>query len=169
MANYKPFSDEQMKYDFEEHRYILTKEYVLKRSGIDLSKVLKPGFIDQPQQRVDNFLNQLSDEIYGWIYEHNADNDYQEYLLAKNPLLRNIIRNAMFQQVLYVLVNGDLNMYSGVNVKSGQIADQRKMVEAAIAPAAKRELNKIIPGIGLAITYQGTWLPPIGYCIREDY
>lgn len=158
-----PKSDETMTYDFEEHRYILIPKYFLEKVGIDLSKVLNPGFSDQPQQLAQHYLEQISREMYSWIYQFNRDNEMQEFLLATNEFLRKIIRNAMVEQVLYNLRNGDLNMYSGVNVKNGQIMEQRLLVQAAIAPNAQRELNRIIPGVGVAITYQGQWMRPLNF------
>lgn len=156
-----PASDNTMTYDEEENRYVLTPEYLMKKTGIDLQKVLNPGFSSQPQQLAQHYLDQISKEMYGWIYQFNADNEVQEFLLATHPFLRNTIRSAMIEQVLYTLRNGDLNMYSGVNVKNGQIMDQRLLVQASIAPNAKRELDRIIPGIGVAITYQGQWVRPL--------
>ena len=158
-----PYDDDTMKYDFEEHRYILTPKYLLDKIGIDLSLVLNPGFSDQPQKLVEHYLDQISAEVYSWIYQFNRNNDIQEFLLATNPFLRKTIRNAMREQVLYSLRNGDLNTYSGVNVKTGQILDQRLLVQSAIAPNASRELNRIIPGVGVAITYQGQWFVPCGF------
>lgn len=164
-----PYSDSTMTYSLEDHRYVLTPAYVRTKTGIDLLRVLNPGFSAEPQQLVSAWLDQLSLEIYTWIYEFNRNNPIQEYMLAKHPILRDYIRTAMIQQVLYVLKDGDLNMYSGVNVKNGQIIDKKLLVQAAIAPNAQRELNRIVPGWEIAITYQGQINTPIGFRPREDY
>ena len=168
MAQTYPYTDTEMTYDDAQHRYILTPEYVTTKTGIDLNAVLNPGFTTNPQQLVQHWLDQLSSEIYTWIYEQNANNVMQEYFLAKTPTLREYIKNAMLQQVLYVLKNGDLNMYSGVNVKTGQIMDKNLLVQVAIAPNAQRELNRIVPELGIAITYSGYLARPL-FKIREGY
>lgn len=168
MAQTYPYSNTEMTYNLTEHRYILTPEYVLSRTGIDLNTVLNPGFVTQTQQLAQNWLDQLSSEIYTWIYEQNANNVMQEFFLAKVPTLRDYLKNAMIQQVLYVLKNGDLNMYSGVNVKTGQIMDKNLLVQVAVAPNAQRELNRIVPELGIAITYSGYLARPM-FKVREEY
>lgn len=150
-----PYSSDDMTYSTETHRYTLTPEYVLKETGITLQQVLNPGLMSQPQQVAQIFLEKISKSIYKYIYETNRENYKQEYLLAKLPTLRKIIREAMLQQVLYVLNNGDLAIYSGVNVKTGQIMDLRQLQQAGISPDAKRELDTQLPEIQVAITYQG--------------
>lgn len=159
----QPISDETMTYDTDEQRYILTPAYVMSKTGINLSKVLNPAFSTQPQMLAQQFLNEISAEVYGFIFEHNADNQVQQYLLDTNEFLRKTLRSAMLEQVLYTLRNGDLNQYSGVNLKNGQILPQSDFVGAFIAPNAKRALNRVIPGVGVAITYQGTWQIPLSY------
>ena len=150
-----PYSADDMEYSTETHRYKLTNEYVLKVTGINLQEVLNPGMMSQPQQVSQNYLEQISKEIYEYIYETNDETLKQEYLLAKLPSLRKIIREAMLQQVLYVLNGGDLGLYNGVNLKTGQILDPRQLQQVGISPYAKRELNTQLPEIGVAITYQG--------------
>lgn len=159
----QPYSDSTMTYDTDEKRYILTPAYLMERTGIDLSLVLNPGFSSQPAQLAQQFLDEISAEIYGFIFEHNADNTTQQFLLDTNEFLRGTLRRAMVEQVLYTLRNGDLNQYSGVNLKNGQVIDQRAFVQAFIAPNARRELNRIIPSVGVAITYQGQWSLPLNY------
>lgn len=164
-----PFSDDAMTYSLADHRYVLTTGYVLEKTGIDLSKVLDPGFSSQPQALANHFLDQVSSEIYTWIYEFNQNNLFQEYMLAKSCDLREYLKRAMLEQVLYMLKNGDLSQYSGINVKSGQTIDQNIIVNASIAPNTKRELNKIVPGYNIAVIYQGQIITPLGLKYREDY
>lgn len=164
-----PYSDDNMIYDYDEHRYKLTKEYVLDKTGIDLSKVLNPGFSSQPQRLAEQFLDEISSEIYEWVYEQNQNNLYQEFVMAKSPDFRVYLQRALLEQVLYVLRNGDLLQYSGVNLKSGQIIDPKILTERSICINAKRELNKIIPGYGVAITYAGTIIVPGNIEYRKDY
>lgn len=154
-ANSFPYSADDMTYSTETHRYTLTNAYVLAKTGISLQQVLNPGMMSDPQQVSQFYLEQISKEIYEYIYETNSDNYKQEFLLAKHPALRKIIREAMLQQVLYVLKGGDLGFYNGVNIKTGQILDPRQLQQVGISPYAKRELNTQIPDVRVAITYQG--------------
>lgn len=164
-----PFDDEALTYNYEEHRYVLKKEYVLDKTGIDLSRVLNPGYSSEPQKLANQFLDELSSEIYNWIYEHNANNLYQEFVMAKSPDFRVYLKRAMLEQVLYVLRNGDLRQYSGINLKTGQIIDPKLLKIKSISPNTQSELDKIIPGYGIAITYQGTIIVPANIEYRSDY
>lgn len=164
-----PYSDEEMVYNYEEHRYVITKEYVFNKTGIDLDRVLNPGYTSTPQKLSEQVLDEISSEIYNWVYEHNQNNLYQEFVMAKSPDFRVYLKRALLEQVLYVLRNGDLLQYSGVNLKTGQVIDPKLLTERSIAINAKRELNKIIPGYGIAITYQGTIIVPTAITYRSDY
>ena len=157
----KPYEDDAMRYDEEDHRYILKKDYVLNKTGIDLTKVLNPGFSDQPQELANQMLDQVSEEIYNFIYSHNADNEIQEYYLDHNEKLRQILRDSMLEQVKYVLRSGDMFMYCGVNLKSGQVIEGQKILQNAVAPLSKMKLERIIPDIGVSILYQGKFFYPI--------
>ncbi len=154
-ANSFPYSDDDMEYSTETHRYTLTPAYVLEETGMTLNQVLNPGMMSQPQKVEQLYLEQISKSIYKFIYSTNNENDKQEYLLAKLPSLRKIIREAMLQQVIYVLKGGDLGLYNGVNVKTGQIMDPRQLQQVRISSDAKRELDTQVPELKVAITYQG--------------
>ena len=80
-----------------------------------------------------------------------------------------IICKAMLEQLSYELVSGAISMFSGINVKTGQIMDRKKMQEAIIGFNAQKELDKIVPELGWALTYQGQIMTPIGMNIRGDY
>lgn len=166
----KPYSDDKMIYDFDEHRYILTLEYVEDKTGVNLVEKLQTSASDNPQKVAEFFLDRVSSEIYNWIYQHNTNNTMQEYYLAKIESTRNIIRKAMLEQVMYMLTNGAISLYSGVNIVNGQIMDRKAMQNSSIGINVERILDTIIPEIGIAITYQG-WLPyPINSdAIRSDY
>ena len=152
-----PYSSDDMTYSTQTHRYTLTEGYVLDQTGISLNAVLNPGNMSQPQKVAQLFLEEISKDIYKFIYAQSNENDKQEYLLAKHPELRKIIREAMLQQVLYYQVNGRLRLYSGVNLKTGQILDPKQLQQAGISPSAKDELDKQLSDLKVAITYNGTF------------
>lgn len=157
----KPVSDETMNYDAEEHRYTLTKDYVFQKTGIDLTKVLNPGFSDAPQELANQFLEQISEEIYVFIYSHNADNEIQEYYLDHNKQLRGYLRQAMLEQVKFVIRSGDMFYYCGVNLKSGSVIDGQKVIANAVAPLSRMTLERRVSEIGTSILYQGKFFYPI--------
>ena len=164
-----PFDDEELVYDYEDHRYNITKEYILNKTGIDLSRVLNPGYSSEPQKLAEHFLDEISSEVYNWIYEHNDNNLYQEWALAKVPSCRNQIKRALLEQVLSVLRNGDLRQYSGINLKTGQVIDPKLLKINSICDNTRSILDKIIPELGISITYQGTIITPYNLEYRKDY
>lgn len=147
-----PKTDELMYYDFSEHRYILTPKDVLDHLGENLTRLNRSG-ANNIENVARNFLNQISLEIYNFIFSCNTNNRAQEYILAKSKSAREIIQKAMEQQVLYVLSNGDLHMYSGVDIRKGQV--MQSFAERVISPLAKQYLSKMIPEIGCSILYPG--------------
>lgn len=164
-----PYDDKTMSYDKDEHRYILTIAFVEDKTGINLVNKLQAEQGDNPQKIANFFLDRISSNIYNWIYQHNANNVMQEYLCAKLESTRNILKRAMLEQVLYVLNNGDLTLYGGVNVANGQIMNRVEMHKADLGINVERILNTIIPEVGIALTYQGHLAMPLGTQVRSDY
>lgn len=165
----KPYDDDNMTYDINEHRYILTLDYVENKTGLNLVEKLNTSMSDNPQQVAMFFLDRISSNIYSWIYQHNANNDVQEWILAKVKGARTIIQRAMIEQVIYVLNNGDMTLYGGVNVSNGQVINKKDLHNADIGINVERILNTIIPDVGVALTYQGFLTMPLGEQVRSDY
>lgn len=90
-----PYDDNKAIYDMDEHRYIVTVEYFLKRTGIDLEHELQ----NKNHARV--FLDKISARLYNLIYstanimEAKKSKRVKEYLLAKDHDMRDIIIKAM--------------------------------------------------------------------------
>ena len=164
-----PYSDDKMIYDAEAHQYRLTIGYVKEKLGIDLPQHLNTAASDDPQKVAEFRLEQVANEIYSYIYAQNSNNEMQEFYACKLESTRNIIRKAMLEQLSYELVSGALSMFSGVNIKTGQVIERKKLQEAIIGFNAKKELDMIVPELGIALTYQGQLLRPVGVDIRGDY
>lgn len=164
-----PYSDNTMTYDAEKHQYILTLAYVKDKLGVDLPERINTAPSDDPQRVAQAELERISDEIYSYIYAHNSNNEVQEYFVAKLESTRVIIRDAMKEQLAYNLTSGALSRFSGVNVKTGQVIDQKALRKAVIGFDAEKILDKVVPEIGVALTYQGYLMMPIGANIRGDY
>lgn len=154
-----PYSDEEMYFDESSKRYILTQKGVLNNIGENLSIRLDKGRGNNVENVVKFFLARISNNIYRYIYAHNTNNALQQAIISKHPFMRNLIKEAMLEQVNYELVNGDLTLYSGVDIRKGQKMEDFQ--DRAIAPLAKEILDTEIPGVGVAITYQGQFVFPI--------
>lgn len=106
-----------MTYVEAEHKYRLTKEYVLHETGIDLRLLVNSPYIVDKTTAVNRILMDLSDQVYAFIYSHNMRyQKYVEYLMAKSPMARENIRVALLKQLSYTVRNGKLDEFAGVNV-----------------------------------------------------
>lgn len=135
-----PYSNEDLIYDFKTHKYILTKDCVLKELGIDLDRKYR-GKSGNSQI----ILKRVSDLIYAHIHKHNANTLLQDFIIAKTESGRNIVKEAMLNQLLYMSMVGDLSMSS----------DKAKR-EIAIDFTSEEALLRVIPEIGTTILYTGS-------------
>ena len=158
-----PFNDCEMTYDTKKHRYILVAAYVEDTTGISLGSLNKAGLVNAAD-RANIFLDKVSDFIYRYIYKHAQNKNYVEFMLAKAPALRDVIRDAMIEQVRYWRENGDIGLETGVNLKDGRAMEpvQLRGVMRISADAYDILLNA-------GLLYTGTYRVPMGMCYREDY
>ncbi len=101
-----PYTDSDMVYDYDKHRYILTVEYLQNVLNIDVSR-FKSGTVNE-QGAITMLLNNISLQVYSYVFAHNNARALR-YLMAKMPSARDVILEAMGQQTLYVLSNGDMS------------------------------------------------------------
>lgn len=139
-----PYNDEYMTFDESTQRYILTAKYAYERLGIDLESSVKQRGGVNAQILVNHFLEEVSDDIYGYIHKYNINTAKQDMLIACIPSLRGIIQKAMGQQLLYSRLNGLLGY-----------AVEKEKRENRISEKAIDTLNQIIPEIGISILYTG--------------
>ena len=133
-----PYSDDYMTYDYNTHRYVLTLKNVVENLGIDLeSRMTTPNSIP-------SLLNRVSLRIYSFIHSHNTDNAYQDLIIAKTEDGRRIIKEAMEEQLIYLLTVGDLSRSTNET--------ERKM---SIDSTAIELLLQPIREIGCTILYCG--------------
>ena len=150
-----PYSDTEMRYLASAHRYVLTEEGVRTALGLDLLTRLNKRGVTDTAALVGQVLNQISMVVYHRIYS-NAPNHYlAEYLAAKHPMARNILLEAMQQQLMYFLVNGDLTKISGVDTRRGSTLDRDSLQHAAIDPMTAEILDRELDSAGLRLTYCG--------------
>lgn len=122
-----PYSDELLYYDKTKHRYILTPKCVLLELNTNLEQRLNTRGAENAENYAKSILDQISLYVYNFIYQHNAQWLFVQKILAKCPSAREVIKEAMKQQVLYFLMNGQIDKYSGVDVRSGRAMDLRDL------------------------------------------
>lgn len=156
-----PHDDQVMTYDYEAHRYVLTEQGVLTELGENLELILNATGDANPSTLAARFLKRVSQTVYMYLYRDTANEARIEYLLAKHSPLRSRVKEMLQAQLLYMLNNGDIGLYSGVNVAKGQAMDLYKLRgRARIAPEVEDLALQTIPGLGYCLKYTG-FLPPV--------
>lgn len=141
-----PYSDEYMIFDEDSKRYVLTSKYVFEVLGVDLEGALAERQAVNASVMANQFLTEVSDDIYNFIHLHSANNARQDYLIATIPSLRNIIKKAMGQQFIYSRLNGLL----GYSVEA-------EKQQATICPKARETLSQTVPELWVSILYTGVY------------
>lgn len=151
-----PYNDGDMTYSYRWHRYTLTTQAVRDHLGVDLDTCLNTrGAIDRAAV-APAFLSSISREIYTFIYSCSSYNEMQEYLAAKHPAAREILLDAMLEQVNYTLINGDISKLSGVDVRRGTVMDRKALSVAHIDPVAEEILARPLDACTPSLIYSGT-------------
>ena len=136
-----PFNDDNMV--FRDGRYYLT-ENALNNNGINLRKRLESVPGTNAVAVINRLVTIATNQIYNYIHSFNSDNNAQDAIIANTPSMRDIIYRALIAQIEYLLLKGDLTR--STDIKDRQIA---------IDESAKAELNRVIPELGVPITYAG--------------
>ena len=123
----QPFDNDEMTYNMEEHRYVLKEEYVRSR-GIDLYLSLNTDFSPEPSSVPGIFLDRVSQLVYENIYDYGREAYNKEYLLACDPSLRSVIRDAMMERVRYIESSGDLSTKAGAIISQGTRVETQDLV-----------------------------------------
>lgn len=144
MNNHHPYSDDYMTYNEITGRYILTEQDLVENLGLDIRARLAADSTVNATVVINTVCKRASDLIYGYIYDHSADNCRQQQIIACVPRVRELIRQALEHQVIYMCNQGDLSL----SVKP----EERKV---AIDIGAISILNITIPEIGCSILYAG--------------
>lgn len=139
-----PYSDEYMIFDAVTNRYVLTKQYVRDVLAIDLDTRINDRTTINPQAMKNRLLRLASNHVYNFIHEHNVNTAAQDYLIAHCPALRPIIRDAMGEQLTYILQSGDESR-----------APTRSQRALWFDKSAADTLAQNVPGLGISILYTG--------------
>lgn len=140
----KPISDNHMIYDKSVHRYKLTELGVLQRLNRNLGDVLADnGGASDPRNEPSIVLDRVSRQIYSYIYSHTITPRRKERELALNHAYRDPLMEAMEEQLIYILSNGDMSAHAGINLDTGMTVDPARMRQAEIAPMAVDILRRL--------------------------
>lgn len=78
--NYR--DDNEMFYNLDEHRYVLTPEHMADKYGIQLSDILDADGMIDPERLPEMFLDRVSFILYSYIYLWSSEHDKTEYALS---------------------------------------------------------------------------------------
>lgn len=168
-----PLTAKDMYYDYDEHMYVLTADYVMKKTGVNLILLVNSPYITDQNVAVKNLLTDISRQIYSFVYSYNVPyNEYQEYLMAKSEMARELIRIALLKQLGYIIRNGKINEFVGTNVSFNQsnaatpLEDMRGA--RSIHPEAIQTLSRPLEN-GEKLLYNGRYRLPHQINYRVGY
>lgn len=151
-----PFDDEIMTYDYNTHKYVLTERGVEIELGENLDVILNTTDDANPSTLAERILKRVSQTVYRYIYRDTQNEAWLEYILAKHPPLRDRVKEMLQAQLMYMLENGDISLYSGVNFARGQIMDVNALRDrAAVAPDVEYLANETVEELGYSLKYLG--------------
>ncbi len=130
-----PISDNYIVYNKSKHRYILTVDCLKNIIGNEIQSML----INSNVTVINSLLDNISSEVYNYVYKHNNTQTLQ-YIIAKCPSAREIIKEAMEKQAIYVFSRGDLGFSTildetnmSLNKYAKEIIDNQEVIETGVA------------------------------------
>lgn len=99
----QPYSDEYLTYDEQSKMYILTEQALLDEFGEDLNaEAIDPNNL----VAVKAILKRVSRAVYNFIHSYSNQNHTQDFMIAHSDTGRNMIKEALLEEYLYIRVNG---------------------------------------------------------------
>ena len=133
-------NDDMMFFDPAKERYILTTNCALA-VNIDLEKELNSGGVPSKSNLPMQVLDRVSRTVYNFVYMH-GNREIKKDAMRNDDSLRPYIKDAMIEQLLYFMVNGDLNLMSRVDMASGRELYRQGKLDAAYAPEMQNIINQ---------------------------
>lgn len=140
-----PKDSAYMRYDYETHRYVLTLKYVADVLGVDLEKQVNSNGAVNGQAVINRILNTASIHVYNYIFAHNINRQAQEWIIAKCPSAREIVKRAMGEQLFYLLSVGDLTRSDKQEERENYMDVQAKMILNQDVRETGAPLTSVIP------------------------
>lgn len=126
------FNTDLMVFDEEKQRYILTHKCAIE-NNVDLARELNAAGVPNRNNLEAQVLDRISRTVYNFIYSHGGI-EWKHRVLRDDDRYRPIIQDAMIEQLLYFMANGDLNMTAGVDLQTGKEYNRAAKRDAAYAP-----------------------------------
>ena len=111
-------NDDTMIFDTVKNRYILTRKYALSLN-IDLEKELNSTGVAAKNNLPEQILDRVSRTVYNFIYAHGG-REVKQRKMAEDERYRPFLKDAMTEQLLYFMSNGELNQMARVDMQSGR-------------------------------------------------
>lgn len=166
-----PYDDDFLRYDYEEHRYVLTEKALLVKMGINFNNMPADPLNINPSDRARLFCEEVSEEVYLYILSESANSAWLQWELATIPALRDVVKAMLLAQAKYDIKNGHLDTYSGIDAYKGKIVDRKDIQAASIAPNVEQMAYAIQPSIGRCLktaVYFGATPPPFAVPDPDD-
>jgi len=132
-----PTNDATLQYDFAKHRYVLTKTGAESALNVSLESVVDTSVSLDTANEVTRLLERVSDLVYGFIYNSAFLHFKTERAMALEERYRPFLQEALLEQLRYIILEGDLSLYSGVNAVNGTAMDKKALRGAEIAPRVR--------------------------------
>ena len=126
------YNDEMMTFDEAKKRYILTKQCALAYN-VDLDRELNATGVSAKNNLPAQILDRVSRTVYNFIYAHGG-REIKQQKIAQDDAYRPYIKDAMIEQLLYFMANGDLNIVARVDTQTGRESSRAAKLDAAYAP-----------------------------------
>lgn len=133
-------NDDMMIFDEVKGRYILTRKCALA-NNVDLERELNSTGVSAKNNLPEQILDRVSRTVYNFIYAH-GHREAKQKRMAEDPSYRPYLKDAMIEQLLYFMANGDLNMVARVDVQSGREHSRAAKLDAAYAPEMQNILGQ---------------------------
>ena len=105
----EPYSDNNLKYDEESGRYIITEDGLTSKGIYLRSRIDRYGG-EYADTIISSFCEVVSTHVYNYIMNFATNPEHLEYAIAHNKKLRRVIYNAQAEQAKYVFFNGDTTL-----------------------------------------------------------
>ena len=156
MKYIKPFSDENLKYDYNRHRYYLTNDVIYKELGINFG-LIPAGTDANPSTIAERFIRKSGDDVYRYLYADIFNPGWTEFELACVPELRKVVFEMLLAQAEYNYENGFLETYSGIDIYKSTAMDKEKIRERRISMTVEDIAFQMQSSIGRCLKYAGTY------------
>lgn len=121
-----PYSDDFMIFDEKTGHYVLTEKYAFERLGLELYEDVNDRNSVNQQIAVSAILRQCSNLIYNFIHQFSVYNKRQDCIIATSPRMRQVIMEAMGEQLLYMAQVGDLSRSTDMEKRKLAIDENAK-------------------------------------------